>query len=76
VPAPSPLKPQSPNAWFIAGSIDSPFTLHRQKTFKISTDLFFEEKVREIVALYLTPPEKAVVLLVDEKTHVQALAPT
>jgi putative transposase len=46
---------------------------HRQKTFKISTDPFFVEKVRDIVGLYLNPPEKAVVLCVDEKTQVQAL---
>ena len=45
----------------------------RQKTFKISTDPFFVEKVRDIVGLYLNPPEKAVVLCVDEKTQVQAL---
>jgi putative transposase len=46
---------------------------HRQKTFKISTDPFFIEKVRDIVGLYLNPPEKAVVLCVVEKTQVQAL---
>lgn len=46
---------------------------HRQKTFKISTDPFFVEKVRDIVGLYLDPPDKAVVLCVDEKTQVQAL---
>ena len=46
---------------------------HRQRTFKISTDPFFVEKVRDIVGLYLNPPDKAVVLCVDEKTQVQAL---
>ena len=46
---------------------------HRQKTFKISTDPFFVEKVRDIVGLYLNPPDKAAVLCVDEKTQVQAL---
>ena len=46
---------------------------HRQKNFKISTDPFFVEKVRDIVGLYLNPPDKAVVLCVDEKTQVQAL---
>lgn len=49
---------------------------HRQKTFKISTDPFFVEKVRDIVGLYLDPPDKAVVLCVDEKTQVQALEQT
>ena len=46
---------------------------HRQKNFKISTDPFFVEKVRDIVGLYLNPPDKAVVLCVDEKTQVLAL---
>ncbi len=46
---------------------------HRQRTFKLSTDPFFVEKVRDIVGLYLNPPDKALVLCVDEKTQVQAL---
>lgn len=46
---------------------------HRQQSFKISTDPFFVEKVRDIVGLYLNPPEKAVVLCVDEKSQIQAL---
>jgi len=46
---------------------------HRQKHFKLSTDPFFVEKVRDIIALYLNPPDKALVLCVDEKTQVQAL---
>ena len=46
---------------------------HRQKTFKISTDPFFVEKARDVDGLYPNPPEKAVVLCVDEKTQVQAL---
>ena len=46
---------------------------HRQRTFKLSTDPFFVEKVRAIVGLYLNPPDKALVLCVDEKTQVQAL---
>jgi putative transposase len=46
---------------------------HRQRTFKLSTDPFFVEKVRDIVGLYLHPPDKALVLCVDEKTQVQAL---
>jgi len=46
---------------------------HRQKHFKLSTDPFFVEKVREIVGLYLNPPDHAVVLCVDEKSQVQAL---
>src|SRR5882672_1228623 len=41
---------------------------HRQKHFKLSTDPFFVEKVRDIVGLYLNPPENAVVLCVDEKS--------
>jgi len=46
---------------------------HRQKSFKLSTDPFFVEKVRDIVGLYLSPPENAVVLCVDEKSQIQAL---
>ncbi len=46
---------------------------HRTETFKLSTDPLFVEKVRDIVGLYLHPPERALVLCVDEKTQVQAL---
>ena len=46
---------------------------HRAETFKLSTDPFFVEKVRDVVGLYLAPPEKAIVLCVDEKSQVQAL---
>jgi len=47
---------------------------HRQDGFKISNDPLFVEKVYDVVGLYLNPPEAAVVLCVDEKTQVQALA--
>ncbi len=46
---------------------------HRQTTWKLSTDPLFIEKVRDIVGLYLDPPERAVVLCVDEKSQIQAL---
>ena len=46
---------------------------HRSETFKLSTDPLFIEKLRDIVGLYLHPPERALVLCVDEKTPVQAL---
>lgn len=49
---------------------------HRQKSFKLSTDPFFVEKVRDIVGLYLNPPQKAVVLCIDEKSQIQALERT
>lgn len=45
----------------------------RRETFKFSTDPELEAKVRDVVGLYLDPPEKAVVLCVDEKSQVQAL---
>lgn len=45
----------------------------RSETFKLSTDPFFVEKVRDIVGLYLDPPERALVLCVDEKSQIQAL---
>ena len=47
--------------------------LHLAQTFKLSTDPFFIEKVRDIVALYLNPPDHAMVLCVDEKSQIQAL---
>src|ERR1700677_1544998 len=46
---------------------------HRSKSFKLSTDPFFMEKVRDVVGLYLTPPDQALVLCVDEKSQIQAL---
>jgi len=45
---------------------------HITKGFKVSNDPLFEEKVTEIVGLYLDPPERAVVLCVDEKSQIQA----
>jgi transposase len=51
---------------------------HLEQTFKLSTDPFFVEKVRDVVGLYLNPPEqtRAVVLCIDEKSQVQALERT
>ena len=46
---------------------------HKSETFKLSSDPFFVEKVRDVVGLYLNPPERAIVLSVDEKSQVQAL---
>ncbi|MCA1678354.1 MAG: IS630 family transposase [Actinobacteria bacterium] len=46
---------------------------HRVKTFKLSNDKRFEEKLVDVVGLYLNPPEKAVVLCMDEKSQIQAL---
>jgi putative transposase len=46
---------------------------HRRRHFQLSTDPFFIEKVRDIVGLYLSPPDKAMVLCVDEKSQIQAL---
>lgn len=46
---------------------------HRVDTFKLSNDPQFIDKVRDVVGLYLDPPEKAVVLCVDEKSQIQAL---
>jgi len=46
---------------------------HRVERFKLSKDPRFEEKVRDIVGLYLAPPERALVLCVDEKSQIQAL---
>src|SRR6266576_1446791 len=46
---------------------------HRVEKFKLSNDPQFEEKVRDIAGLYLDPPERALVLCVDEKSQIQAL---
>jgi transposase len=46
---------------------------HRAESFKLSSDALFVEKVRDIVGLYLVPPERALVLCVDEKSQIQAL---
>ena len=46
---------------------------HRVETFKLSTDPQFVDKVRDVVGLYVDPPEKALVLCVDEKSQIQAL---
>jgi hypothetical protein len=46
---------------------------HRVENFKFSKDPQFVEKVRDIVGLYLNPPDRAIVLCVDEKSQVQAL---
>jgi transposase len=46
---------------------------HRQETWKLSKDPLFIDKIRDVVGLYLAPPERAVVLCVDEKSQIQAL---
>ena len=46
---------------------------HRQQTWKLSKDPLFIDKVRDVAGLYLNPPERAVVLCVDEKSQIQAL---
>ncbi|MGH7179251.1 MAG: IS630 family transposase [Tepidisphaeraceae bacterium] len=49
---------------------------HRSQSFKLSTDAFFIEKLRDVVGLYLNPPQNALVLCVDEKAQGQALKRT
>jgi transposase len=46
---------------------------HRSETFKLSADPLLVDKVRDVVGLYLNPPDKALVLCVDEKSQIQAL---
>ncbi len=46
---------------------------HRTETFKLSNDPFFIEKVRDVVGLYMNPPDRAIVLCIDEKSQIQAL---
>jgi transposase len=49
---------------------------HRSESFKLSKDPLFIDKVRDIVGLYMNPPERALVLCVDEKSQIQALERT
>ena len=49
---------------------------HRSETFKLSTDAFFIDKLRDVVGLYLNPPENALVLCVDDKSQCQPLERT
>lgn len=51
-------------------------TPHLEKTFKLSTDPLFVDKVQDIVGLYINRPDKALVLWVDEKSQIQALSRT
>jgi transposase len=46
---------------------------HREETFKVSTDPLFIEKLRDVVGVYLNPPQSAVVFCVDEKSQIQAI---
>lgn len=46
---------------------------HRTESFQLSTDPYYVEKVRDVVGLYMSPPENALVLSVDEKSQIQAL---
>jgi transposase len=46
---------------------------HREATFKLSTDPLFVDKVRDVVGLYMNPPDRALVLSIDEKSQIQAL---
>src|SRR5688572_11990564 len=46
---------------------------HLQETFKLSPDPQFIEKVRDVVGLYMSPPDNAIILCVDEKSQIQAL---
>lgn len=50
-----------------------PTDVQRTEAFKLSSDPFFIEKVRDIVGLYLDQPDRALVLCVDEKSQIQAL---
>ena len=56
-----------------AGMAELGLKPHRVDTFKVSNDPKFEEKLVDVVGLYLNPPENAIVLCADEKSSVQAL---
>ena len=57
----------------IASGEPSGLQPHRAESFKVSTDPLFVEKVRDIVGLYMAPPEHALILCVDEKSQIRAL---
>jgi transposase len=67
--APTGISKSTVQRWFQLFGVQP----HRQRHFRLSNDPFFVEKVRDIVGLYLNPPDHAVVLCVHEKTQVQAL---
>ena len=56
-----------------SGGADVGLQPHRTRTFKYSRDPHLEDKVTDVVGLYMNPPENALVLCVDEKTQIQAL---
>jgi transposase len=70
-----PLAKKAERSHSTVGRIWRAFGLqpHRSETFKLSRDPLFVEKVRDIVGLYLDPPDRALVLSVDEKSQIQAL---
>lgn len=73
-PTPLPDEPRQPLGFAICNAFTSgDIQPHRVGKFKLSNDPHFEEKVRDIVGLYLNPPERALVLCVDEKSQIQAL---
>ena len=63
-------KPEDETQWTVRSMGEE---TGRTESFKLSTDPFFVDKVRDVVGLYLNPPDHAVVLCVDEKSQVQAL---
>jgi putative transposase len=72
VAAETKISPTSVHRYFKLLGLQS----HRSETFKLSTDAFFIEKLRDVVGLYLNPPHNALVLCVDEKSQCQALERT
>src|SRR5438270_12418589 len=68
-----PRLPVSRSLLCNAFGVPSGLQPHRIETFKLSTDPDFVVKVRDVVGLYVSPPEHAVVLCVDEKSQIQAL---
>src|ERR1039458_682964 len=71
--APSPAISASPAPWYMGFGSVLPCNPTESKDSKLSNDPKFEEKVRDVVGLYLDPPERALVLCVDEKSQIQAL---
>ena len=71
--APWPRRAGCPTQRFVGSGRPSAYSPTAQQTFHLSGDPLFVEKVRDIIGLYLAPPDRAVVLCVDEKSQIQAL---
>jgi transposase len=69
----APLRKHGPDHRYTEGRTLSGLAPHRWRSFKLSNDPAFAEKLRDVIGLYVAPPAHAVVLSIDEKSQIQAL---